>query len=41
MNDVMTYDEYIAQQQQAIDEETRDDSCFIADLPECQFVRGH
>ena len=38
---VMTYEEYIAQQQQAIDEETRDDSCFIADVPECQFVRGH
>ena len=41
MRNVMTYDEYIAQQQQAIDEETRDDSCFIADVPECQFVRGH
>ena len=25
----MTYDEYIAQQQQAIDEEQRDDSCFL------------
>lgn len=37
----MTYDEYILQQQQAIDEETRDDSCFIAYVPECQFVRGH
>ncbi len=38
----MTYDEYIAQQQQqAIDEEQQDDSCFIADVPECQFVRGH
>ena len=37
----MTYDEYIAQQQQAIDEEQRDDACFITDVPECQFVRGH
>ncbi len=37
----MTYDEYIAQQQQAMDEEQRDDSCFTADVPECQFVRGH
>ena len=37
----VTYDEYIAQQQQAIDEEQQDDSCFIADVPECQFVRGH
>ena len=37
----MTYDEYIAQQQQAIEEEQQDDSCFITDVPECQFVRGH
>lgn len=37
----MTYDEYIAQQQQAIDEEQQDDSYFIADVPESQFVRGH
>ena len=37
----MTYDEYIAQQQEAIDEEQQDDNCFIADVPECQFVRGH
>ena len=37
----MTYDEYIAQQQQAIEEEQQDDSCFIVDVPECQFVRGH
>ena len=38
----MTYDEYIAQQQQAIEEEEQqDDSCFITDVPECQFVRGH
>jgi hypothetical protein len=27
--DIMTYDEYIAQEQQAMDEEQRDDSCFL------------
>ena len=37
----MTYDEYIAQQQQAIDEEQQDNSCFLADQPEGQFVRDH
>ena len=37
----MTYDEYIAQEQQAMDEEQQDDSCFTEDVPECQFVRGH
>ncbi len=37
----MTYDEYIAQEQQAIDEEHSNDSCFLTDTPECQFVRGH
>ncbi len=37
----MTYDEYIAQEQQAIDEEHNDESCFLAETPECQFVRGH
>lgn len=37
----MNYDEYIAQQQQAIDEEQSDDSCFLADQPEGQFVRSH
>ena len=37
----MTYDEYIAQQQQAIDEEQSDDSCFLTEQPEGQFVRGH
>ena len=36
----MTYDEYIAQQQQAIDEEQQD-SCFLEYQPEGQFVRGH
>lgn len=37
----MTYDEYIAQQQQAIDEGQQDDSCFLEYQPEGQFVRGH
>ena len=37
----MTYEEYIAQQQQAIDEEQQDDSCFLEYQPEGQFVRGH
>ena len=37
----MTYDEYIAQQQQAMDEEQQDDSCFLEYQPEGQFVRGH
>ena len=37
----MTYDEYIAQEQQAMDEEQRDDSCFLEYQPEGQFVRGH
>ena len=37
----MTYDEYIAQQQQAIDEEQQDDACFLENQPEGQFVRGH
>ena len=39
--DIMTYDEYIAQEQQAMDEEQRDDSCFLEYQPEGQFVRGH
>ena len=38
---IMTYDEYIAQQQQAMDEEQQDDSCFLEYQPEGQFVRGH
>ena len=29
----MTYDEYIAQQQQAIDEEQQEDSCFLEYQP--------
>ena len=37
----MTYDEYIAQQQQAMDEEQQDDSCFFEYQHEGQFVRGH
>ena len=41
MRDVMTYEEYIAQQQQTIDEEQQDDSCFFEYQPEGQFVRGH
>ncbi len=36
----MTYDEYIAQQQQAIDEEQQEDNCFLEYQPEGQFVRG-
>ncbi len=40
-NFVMTYDEYIAQLQQAIDEEQQEDSCFLEYQPEGQFVRGH
>ena len=40
-NFVMTYDEYITQQQQAIDEEQPDDTCFMEYQPEGQFVRGH
>ena len=37
----MTYDEYIAQEQQAMDEVQPDDSCFLEYQPEGQFVRGH
>ena len=37
----MTYDEYIAQQQQAMDEEQQDDSSFLEYQPEGQFVCGH
>lgn len=37
----MTYEEYISQQQQAIDEEQLDDNCFLKYQPEGQFVRGH
>lgn len=37
----MTYEEYIALQQQAMNEEQQDDSCFLEYQPEGQFVRGH
>ena len=37
----MTYDEYIAQQQLAAEEEQLDDRCFLINQPEGQFVRGH
>ena len=37
----MTYQDYLKQQQQAIEEEHPDDSCFLTDQPEGQFVRGH
>ena len=37
----MTYEQYIAQQEQAAEEEQQDDSCFSTNQPEGQFVRGH
>ena len=37
----MTYDDYIAQQRQAMEEEQTDNSCFLTAQPEGQFVRGH
>ena len=37
----MTYEDYIAQEQQAMEEEQGDNSCFLANQPEGQFVRGH
>lgn len=37
----MTYEEYTAQQQEAIDEGQQDDNCFLEYQPEGQFVRGH
>ena len=37
----MTYEEYIALQQQAMDEEQQDDSCFMEYQPEGQFVRRY
>ena len=36
----MTYEDYIAQQQQAIEEESKDDCYFVTNQPEGQFVRG-
>ena len=37
----MSYEEYLKPPQQAIDEEQSDDSCFLTEQPEGQFVRGH
>ena len=37
----MTYGEYIAQLQQAMDEEQQEDCCLLEYQPEGQFVRGH
>ena len=37
----MTYEEYIAQEEQARREEQQDDCCFVSNQPEGQFVRGH
>lgn len=37
----MTYEEYLAQEQLAIEEEQNDGSCFLEYQPEGQFVRGH
>ncbi len=37
----MTYEEYLAQEQLAMEEEQNDRSCFLEYQPEGQFVRGH
>lgn len=37
----MTYEEYIAQEQKAFEEEQQDDCCFVSNQPEGQFVRGY
>ena len=37
----MSYEEYIAQEEQARIEEQMEDSCFVINQPEGQFVRGH
>ena len=37
----MTYEEYIAQEKNAFEEELQDDYCFVSNQPEGQFVRGH
>lgn len=37
----MTYDEYIAQEQLAEQEEQQDDACFLENQAEGVFVRGH
>lgn len=41
IKEIMTYEEYIEQEQQAMDEEQDDDCCFLEYQPEGQFVRGH
>ena len=37
----MSYEEYIAQEEQARIEEQMEDGCFVTNQPEGQFVRGH
>ncbi|MDY5075484.1 MAG: hypothetical protein SPE88_01710 [Paludibacteraceae bacterium] len=37
----MTYEDYIAQENLALEEEQADDQCFLTNQPEGQFVRGH
>ena len=37
----MTYEEYLRQEQMALDEEQADNACFLNNQPEGQFVRGH
>ena len=37
----MTYEEYLAQEQLAMEEEQNEESCFLEYQPEGQFVRGH
>lgn len=37
----MTYEEYLAQEQLAMEEEQNDGSCFLEISTEGQFVRGH
>jgi len=37
----MTYEEYLNQEQTAMEEEQNEDCCFVTYQPEGQFVRGH
>jgi hypothetical protein len=37
----MAYEEYIAQEKLAIEEEQSEEACFLTNQPEGQFVRGH
>ncbi len=37
----MTYEEYLRQEQMALDEEQAENACFLSNQPEGQFVRGH